>query len=336
MDTLLALRCTCCGDRLRYDKENNKYVCDSCGMVFQIVNDAARQDDFKIVAGVLEKYTGKSPLVRIPEGVSIIGDDCFSGMELIESIELPTGIIKIGDNAFSGCIRLKYVSFSETLKSIGNGAFKESGLIEAEIPDSVTTIGKDAFMGCKSLKKVILPHKQMVFERTFKLCDSLKNVECDLRCFCISFRSSNEARKRGDTRSTLFDAFQATPYFYSLYSKQMKKECVICGALIGKRGICTACGTKHVDLDYGCYIATAVYGSYDCPEVWTLRRYRDNTLAKTGLGRLFIRFYYAVSPKVVDVFGTSKWFIRFWKNRLDGMVKILNSKGVEDTPYQDD
>lgn len=24
-----------------------------------------------------------------------------------------------------------------------------------------------------------------------------------------------------------------------------------------------------------CYIATSVYGSYDCPEVWTLRRFRD-------------------------------------------------------------
>ena len=31
----------------------------------------------------------------------------------------------------------------------------------------------------------------------------------------------------------------------------------------------------------GCYVATAVYGSYDCPEVWTLRRYRDYTLAAT-------------------------------------------------------
>ena len=31
----------------------------------------------------------------------------------------------------------------------------------------------------------------------------------------------------------------------------------------------------------GCYVATAVYGSYDCPQVWTLRRYRDDTLAET-------------------------------------------------------
>jgi hypothetical protein len=46
----------------------------------------------------------------------------------------------------------------------------------------------------------------------------------------------------------------------------------------------------------GCYVATAVYGSYDCPQVWTLRRYRDNQLAKTWYGRLFIHTYYAISP----------------------------------------
>ena len=49
----------------------------------------------------------------------------------------------------------------------------------------------------------------------------------------------------------------------------------------------------------GCYIATAVYGSYDCPEVWVLRRYRDFVLAKSGPGCVFIRFYYALSPVLV-------------------------------------
>ena len=37
----------------------------------------------------------------------------------------------------------------------------------------------------------------------------------------------------------------------------------------------------------GCYIATCVYNSYDCPEVWTLRRFRDEYLEKYYLGRLF-------------------------------------------------
>lgn len=85
----------------------------------------------------------------------------------------------------------------------------------------------------------------------------------------------------------------------------------------------------------GCYVATAVYGSYDCPEVWTLRRYRDNTLAETWHGRAFIRTYYAVSPTLVKWFGHTEWFKKMWKGTLDRMVSRLNADGVADTPYED-
>lgn len=85
----------------------------------------------------------------------------------------------------------------------------------------------------------------------------------------------------------------------------------------------------------GCYVATAVYGSYDCPEVWTLRRYRDNQLAKTWYGRLFIHTYYAISPTLVRWFGNTQWFKNMWKPKLDKMVDRLQKEGVENTPYQD-
>lgn len=86
---------------------------------------------------------------------------------------------------------------------------------------------------------------------------------------------------------------------------------------------------------HGCYIATSVYGSYDCPEVWVLRRYRDFTLSKTALGRAFIKFYYLVSPKLVKKFGSDKSFRNFWKKRLDKLVVKLKKKGTSDMPYQD-
>lgn len=85
----------------------------------------------------------------------------------------------------------------------------------------------------------------------------------------------------------------------------------------------------------GCYVATCVYGSYDCPQVWTLRRYRDYTLCETWYGRMFIRFYYAVSPIMVKWFGASEWFRNLWKPLLDRMVEKLNQAGVECTPYTD-
>lgn len=51
--------------------------------------------------------------------------------------------------------------------------------------------------------------------------------------------------------------------------------------------------------DGSCYIATAIYGSYDSPEVVILRRFRDNTLYKYSLGRLFIKVYYLLSPPMI-------------------------------------
>ena len=85
----------------------------------------------------------------------------------------------------------------------------------------------------------------------------------------------------------------------------------------------------------GCYVATCVYGSYDCPQVWTLRRFRDDTLASTWYGRAFIRTYYAISPTLVKCFGKTTWFKKMWQGKLDRMVENLRKQGVEDTPYQD-
>ena len=85
----------------------------------------------------------------------------------------------------------------------------------------------------------------------------------------------------------------------------------------------------------GCYVATAVYGSYDCPEVWTLRRFRDYELAETWYGRAFIHTYYAISPTLVKWFGHTDWFKNMWRGKLNRMVKNLQDKGYESTPYED-
>ena len=85
----------------------------------------------------------------------------------------------------------------------------------------------------------------------------------------------------------------------------------------------------------GCYIATAVYGSYDCPEVWTLRRFRDDKLATNFFGSVFIKLYYFISPTLVKIFGTKKWFQNFWKNRLNKFVAKLNDEGFSSEPYVD-
>lgn len=85
----------------------------------------------------------------------------------------------------------------------------------------------------------------------------------------------------------------------------------------------------------GCYVATCVYGSYDCPQVWTLRRYRDFALSNNGFGRVFIKTYYAISPTVVKLFGQKSWFTTTIKCVLDRIVVKLQSRGYQSTPYND-
>lgn len=115
----------------------------------------------------------------------------------------------------------------------------------------------------------------------------------------------------------------------------MEKDVMTCHRLLHEVDPSHEMPTEPPKSKGGCYVATAVYGSYDCPEVWTLRRYRDDELAKTWYGRAFIHTYYAISPTLVAWFGHTEWFKKMWKGKLDRMVERLQSEGVESTPYND-
>ena len=82
-----------------------------------------------------------------------------------------------------------------------------------------------------------------------------------------------------------------------------------------------------------CYVATAVYGSYDCPQVWVLRRFRDEVLLPMCCGRLFVKTYYAVSPTLLKHFGNNTIFKTFCITILDLFIKRLKIKGFSDKPY---
>ena len=75
----------------------------------------------------------------------------------------------------------------------------------------------------------------------------------------------------------------------------------------------------------GCYIATAVYGSYEAPEVLVLRRWRDESLTRTAAGRGLVRLYYATSPTVVRVCGDRRWFSDPIRRALDAFVRHLSA-----------
>lgn len=83
----------------------------------------------------------------------------------------------------------------------------------------------------------------------------------------------------------------------------------------------------------GCYIATAVYGSYDAPQVLSLRRFRDEKLAQTFAGRVFIRLYYALSPTAARHLERASVLNRLSRRALDGIVNRLEARGYSAGPH---
>lgn len=64
----------------------------------------------------------------------------------------------------------------------------------------------------------------------------------------------------------------------------------------------------------GCFIATAVYGGYDMPQVRLLQAFRDQRLS-SQLGQRIVGFYYRVSPPI------ARWLEP--RPRASGLVRIL-------------
>lgn len=79
----------------------------------------------------------------------------------------------------------------------------------------------------------------------------------------------------------------------------------------------------------GCYIATMAYGSYNHPQVMFLRYYRDNVLQRSIWGRLFIRVYYNISPKLVIILKGHNTINKAIRIILDKLIKRTKTKNKQ-------
>ena len=79
--------------------------------------------------------------------------------------------------------------------------------------------------------------------------------------------------------------------------------------------------------DSGCFIATACYGNYNSSEVLILRKYRDERLLNFTLGKLFVRFYYLISPPLAELISKSKFSKKaIRKYLLQPIIKKITQK----------
>jgi cold shock CspA family protein len=88
------------------------------------------------------------------------------------------------------------------------------------------------------------------------------------------------------------------------------------------RSVCPFCGGTVKNFRW-CFIATAVYGNVDSPQVIALRQFRDRHLCRTTAGRALAACYYRASPRVAVFLLHHRRTARATRMALDCLVDRL-------------
>lgn len=303
--------------------------------------------------------------VTIPNSVTTICEEAFKDCKGLTSIVVPDSVTDIECGAFKCCSNLSDIKLPNRIKVLSSNLFSEcKSLKSINIPDSVISIGDNAFEFCYSLTEIHFPRNlRYLGDRVFWLCTSLEKVSLPDTVESIS-RYDGGGIYSGSLRSSCIreftipkavkkvheDAFWGCDSLFCLtihdgveeFSERALRGCEALKVINASEEWKRAHWNIHPLLNSyapkqtkGCYIATAIYGTYDCPELWVLRRYRDEALGTKWYGKLFIKLYYAVSPHMVKRFGNKAWFVALWKNKLDIIVLRLKEKGYSHERYFD-
>ena len=99
-------------------------------------------------------------IAPVISGYKVVGlaKRAFSGEKRVTSIKVPYGVTTIGDYAFANCSKLVKVELPASVTELGAHAFSEDGRLKTVvIPEGVTGIGTATFFSCTSLEDVVIP-----------------------------------------------------------------------------------------------------------------------------------------------------------------------------------
>lgn len=179
--SLVQAKCPNCGGDLTIDGKEKAAVCPYCGKAYiveEAINGYNAAQNFEIEGDTLLHYTGFSPTVVIPDGVSKIGVAAFGACESLEGIIIPERITTIGAMAFNGCTSLYKINIPKGVTTIDFGTFSYcKNLKSITLPASVTTIGIGAFSMCESLQGITIPEGVTTIGIwAFSICESLESI----------------------------------------------------------------------------------------------------------------------------------------------------------------
>jgi len=168
------------------------------------------EEGFIINEGILEAYTLRDAVVRVPDQVRVIGKGAFKGCASIEEIILPETITSIMDTAFKGCRKLRKINFPSELTYIGEYAFHRCHSLESiELPNSVKKLNSCAFLYCDSLEYVSMPGVIHLDRHVFSNDENLKTIKVssnlDISSICDVFTGCGKVSRISLTDGNTFE-----------------------------------------------------------------------------------------------------------------------------------
>ena len=368
---MIAAKCTNCGANIQVDETKEAGICESCGTAFvteKAINNyntyITTNNDFsganinvtgasvdnliKMAENAIEAGNGKEAIDYANRALEINPESSKSWLLKMKAIEYigtvgnpqVTEAISYGDNAIKYSddkdktiaeVYDYYINRANALMLIAISNLKDVAKIK-----QLAGIGVSAMQGVANgdttTRSLYLNLATQALLLKLKIDDDYIATHEDMQKSVVTLAKLYVSMCEADVERLSIYGSSLLPE--AITARQTTLQTFKSGLPADKASEINDEGVKKNN-DSGCYVATCVYGSYDCPQVWTLRRFRDNTLAETMLGRAFIRTYYAISPTLVKWFGNTLWFKKMWKGTLDRMVSKLQANGVEDTPYQD-
>ena len=157
----------------------------SCDSVLTI-SGTGEMADFRLNPTIEHPWCQYNSLIKsivMQEGITYIGKFAFYqySNSSITSVTIPNSVTKIGWNAFSGCSALTTIRLPENVTDIGGSAFWGCANLESiTIPNSVRLMWGHAFQGCSKLTSVHIPSNVVyIGEGAFGNCSSLRYFTID-------------------------------------------------------------------------------------------------------------------------------------------------------------
>ena len=113
----------------------------------------------------------------VPDGVTHIKEEAFSGNQKISAVTLPDTLVSVGREAFGNSSLSGTLVLPDSVTQMGRGAFQYTAIQELSIGSGLEAIPMDVFLGCNMIQHVGIPDTvTFLGAGAFSSCTALKSV----------------------------------------------------------------------------------------------------------------------------------------------------------------